>query len=483
MSNIAGFDLTPALPELLLFVAGLGLLVVGAFKDEDGPRIVNLLAVIALITAAILSIGVGRGTTHAFGMEFVHDRYAAFLKVLIYLGAAASIALAVAFMRDERLERFEYPVLAVFASLGMGMMVSANSLLSLYMALERQSLSLYVMASFDRDSARASEAGLKYFILGALASGMLLYGCSLIYGCTGSLRFDVLAQQLAAPGTALPAGAVVGIVFLLAGLAFKLAAVPFHMWTPDVYEGAPTPITAFIAAAPKVAAVGLTVRVLMQPFGDQVAAWQQVVVVVALGSMILGSFAAIGQSNIKRLMAYSSIGNIGYALIGLAAGTEKGAHAVLVYMAIYLAMTLGAFACILMMRRQGAYVERIDDLAGLSNRQPMMALAMGIFMFSLAGIPPLAGFFSKLYVFWAALDAGLVTLAVLGVLASVVGAYYYLRIVKLMYFDEPVEAFDGSPHPALSGVAFVTAVFVAFFIVVPGPLLSAAAGAAASLMR
>jgi NADH-quinone oxidoreductase subunit N len=384
------------------------------------------------------------------------------------------------------MNRFEYPVLVLFAALGMGMMVSANSFLALYMALELQSLSLYVLAAFHRDTLRSSEAGLKYFVLGALASGMLLYGCSLIYGFTGSLYFTEVAGALATPtegGTGPVIGAIIGIVFILAGLAFKLAAVPFHMWTPDVYEGAPTSVTAFIAGAPKLAAMGLTVRVLMHPFGDNVADWQQIIVVVSLGSMVLGAFAAIGQANIKRLMAYSGIGQIGYALVGLAAGTQAGVLAVLVYMSIYLAMVLGTFGCILMMRRQGRYVEAIADLSGLSRTRPMMALALAILMFSLAGIPPLAGFFAKLYVFMAAIAAGLWPLAVLAVLASVVGAYYYLRIVKIMYFDEPAEAFDPTPDPGLVGVAAVTSVLMVVFVIVPGPLLAAAQHAAAALAR
>jgi NADH-quinone oxidoreductase subunit N len=475
------FDLGPALPEVLLFVAGLGLLVLGAFRDEDGATLVMPIAVAALLAASVLAFGLTGEPRFAFGGHFVFDGYAAFMKVLIYLGAAGGLLLSTGYMRHQRIERFEYAVLAIFASLGMGMMVSANSLLALYMSLELQSLALYVMAAFDRDSVRSTEAGLKYFVLGALASGLLLYGCSLIYGFTGTIMFPALGAVAGAG--ALEAGAVVGIVFVIAGLAFKLAAVPFHMWTPDVYEGSPTPVTAFFAAAPKIAAMGLTLRVLMQPFGDQVEAWQQVIYFVSVASMLLAAFAAIGQTNIKRLMAYSSIGHVGYALIGLAAGTEKGIYGVLVYLAIYLAMTLGTFACILMMRRQGRYVEGIADLAGLSSRQPMMAAALAIMMFSLAGIPPLAGFFGKLYVFMAAIDAGLISLALIGVLTSVVGAYYYLRIVKLMYFDPPAEAFDGSPHPAVSAIAAVTSLMILLFILVPGPLLGIAGGAAAALVK
>ena len=314
---------------------------------------------------------------------------------------------------------------------------------------------------------------------------MLLYGCSMVYGFTGTLSFDDLAATFGSTpeGRSLPLGALVGLVFILAGLAFKLGAVPFHMWTPDVYEGAPTPVTAFFAAAPKVAAMGLTLRVMMQPFGDWASEWQQVVVFVSIASMILGAFAAIGQTSIKRLMAFSGIGHVGYAMVGLAAGTERGIYGVLVYMAIYMVMTLGTFCCILMMRRQGRYVETIADLSGLSKRQPLLALALAIFMFSLAGIPPLAGFFGKLYVFMAAVDAGLVALAIIGVLASVVGAYYYVRIVKLMYFDEAAEPFDSSQPFELQLVGAVTAVLVMGFIFLPGGLLQAAQAAASALAR
>ncbi len=480
-----GFDLAPVIPELLLVLAGLALLVLGVFRDEEGGRVVTPLAVIALLVAGVVAMVLDRTRIEVFGGHFVFDGFAGFLKLLIYVGAAAALALAPGYLRDERIERFEYPVLAVFSALGMGMMVSANSLVALYMALELSSLPLYVMAAMSRDTLRSTEAGLKYFVLGALASGMLLYGCSLIYGFTGTLMFSSIARLVAggAEGAHLSLGVLVGLVFVVSGLAFKMAAVPFHMWTPDVYEGAPTPVTAFFAAGPKIAAIGLTVRVLMEPFGHSVGDWRQVIVVVAILSMALGAFAAIGQSNIKRLMAYSSIGHVGFMLVGLAAGTEKGVLGVLVYLAIYLMMTLGTFACILMMRRHGRYVETIDDLAGLSRQQPFFAAALAVFMFSLAGIPPLAGFFAKLYVFMAAIDAGLTGLAVIGVLLSVVGAYYYLRVIKVMYFDEPAERFDQLGYPGLSGVAAIAMILVLLFIVIPGPIVTAAGAAAAALAR
>jgi len=359
-------------------------------------------------------------------------------------------------------------------------MVSANDLLTLYLGLELQSLALYVVASFDRDSARSSEAGLKYFVLGALASGMLLYGVSLVYGFSGTTNFTVLATALTGAGTP-AAGLVIGLVFVAVGLAFKVSAVPFHMWTPDVYEGAPTPVTAFFSVAPKMAAIALLMRVMIEPFGPLLAEWRQIIVFLSVASMILGAVAAIAQTNIKRLMAYSSIGHIGYALIGLAAGTPAGIRGVLIYMAIYLFMNVGTFAVILCMKQRGRMVEGIADLAGLSRSQPGLALALAIFMFAMAGIPPTAGFFSKLYIFLAAIDAHLTGLAIIGVLASVVGAVYYLRIVKLMYFDEPLAAFDRPIAGELKAVLVIAAIVTMFFFLLPDPLVGGAQAAAASL--
>jgi NADH-quinone oxidoreductase subunit N len=379
------------------------------------------------------------------------------------------------------MDRFEYPVLVLLATLGMLLMVSANDLMALYLGIELQSLSLYVIAAFRRDDSRATEAGLKYFVLGAVSSGMLLYGCSLIYGFTGTTTFAGIAQALkGVPHDAVPLGLITGIVFLTAGLAFKVSAVPFHMWAPDVYEGAPTPVTAFFAAAPKVAAIALFLRALLSPFGELALEWRQVIIFISVASMILGAFAAIKQTNIKRLMAYSSIGHVGFALVGLAAGTQEGVRGVVVYMTIYLLMTLGTFACILSMRREGGMVETIADLAGLNRTHPGMALVLAIFMFSLAGIPPLAGFFAKFYVFVAAIKAGLFVLAVVGVLASVVGAFYYLTIIKLMYFDEPVGKLDPM-RVELRTVLAVAGLFNVLFFVYPAPLVSAASFAAKSL--
>ena len=377
--------------------------------------------------------------------------------------------------------KFEYPVLILFATVGMMMMVSANDLMALYMGLELQSLSLYVVAAFRRDTLRSSEAGLKYFVLGALSSGLLLFGASLVYGFVGSTNFTALASALA--GTETPAiGLVFGLAFVAAGLAFKISAVPFHMWTPDVYEGAPMPVTAFFASAPKVAAMGLFLTVMMGPFEPLTDSWRQIIVFVALASMVLGALAAIYQTKIKRLMAYSSIGHMGFALVGLAAGTQDGVEGVIVYMAIYMVMTLGAFGVLLALERDASQVSLIKDLSGLGRSHPGLAAAMAIFMFSMAGIPPLAGFFGKLYVFMAAYNAGLYSLVVIGLLTSVISAFYYIRIVKVMYFDEAEESVDRIRGLEISGVIAVAGLITVAFIAVQGWLLSPAGRAAGALV-
>ena len=475
-------DLTAALPEVFLACAGMALLMLGVFRGEGSLRLVMSLSVVAIVIAAALLIVPARPATIAFGGLFVTDTFGDFMKLLVLIGAAVTMIMSLRFVEREQMARFEIPILMLFATLGMLMMVSANDLISLYIGLELQSLSLYVIAAIRRDNLRSSEAGLKYFVLGALSSGMLLYGSSMVYGFAGSTDFTALAAVFTAlHGEAPSVGLIVGLVFVMAGLAFKVSAVPFHMWTPDVYEGAPTPVTAFFANAPKIAAMALFVRVMIEPFGALFDQWQQIVIAVSIASMVLGALAAISQTNIKRLMAYSSIGHIGYALIGLAAGTEAGVRGIGIYMAIYLFMNLGTFACILCMRQKDRMVEGIEDLKGLSKTNPMMALALAIFMFSMAGIPPLAGFFGKLYVFLAAIEAELYTLAVIGVLSSVIGAFYYLRIVKLMYFDEPADAFDRPIGREMTLILTATAVIVLLFFVVPSPILDGAEAAAASL--
>ncbi|MFM2043698.1 MAG: NADH-quinone oxidoreductase chain [Pseudomonadota bacterium] len=475
-------DLLPALPEIFLACAGMALLLIGVFRGEGSTRLVSWLTVASLIVAMVLLLTGPQERVVTFSGMFVLDRFAIFAKVLILTATAFAVILSLRYLEQEQIARFEYPVLMLFAALGMMGMVSANDLIALYVGLELQSLSLYVIAAFRRDFAKSSEAGLKYFVLGALSSGLLLYGASLIYGFAGSTNFDRLAAVFVA-GEVPHLGVIVGMVFVAAGLAFKISAVPFHMWTPDVYEGAPTSVTAFFAVAPKVAAICLFIRVLVEPFGDLLAQWQQVIWFCAVASMIVGALAAIQQTNIKRLMAYSSIGHIGYALVGLAAGTEDGVRGVLIYMAIYLAMNVGTFAIILSMRQNGRMVESIADLRGLSKTHPAMALALTIFMFSMAGVPPLAGFFGKFYVFLAAVDAGLYILALIGFITSVVSCFYYIRIIKMMYFDDVVEPLE-KPATVISLVITGTALFTfPVYLIFLNPIVNGAAQAAASLFN
>ncbi len=480
MSALSATDFDVVLPELVLALASMGLLVAGVIWKKVQPRQMNLVAIAMLLIYGALALGgaAGGGETEAFGGVFVNDRLAVYAKVLISLGAAATLLLADRFMATHAAARFEYAVLAMISVLGMGVMVSARDMMALYMGIELQSLALYVLAAFNRDSLRSSEAGLKYFVLGALSSGIMLYGLSLIYGAAGGTSFAAIG---AAIGEDAPVMAMVGLVFLMSGLAFKVSAAPFHMWTPDVYEGAPTPVTAFFAAAPKVAAMVLFARTMMDPFAQSVDSWRQVMVALSVLSLGFGVFGALAQTNIKRLMAYSSIGNMGYALMGLAAGTLAGVQAVLLYMAIYMATVIGAFACILAMRRKDGSVERIEDLAGLVRTRPGLGVAFTVLMLSIAGLPPLAGFWAKWWVFLAAVQAGLVWLAVAGAVAAVIGAFYYLRIVKLIWFDEPAPSFVEPARP-LKAIAFVSAA-LAFpvLVVFIGPLFTQAGAAARSL--
>jgi NADH-quinone oxidoreductase subunit N len=464
-----------SIPELILAVGAMALLMIGVFAGEKSASTVTGVAVAVLIIAGLwLVLKTGEGS--AYGGAFLSDPFAKFMKVLALIGSITALVMTVGHARSAQIDRFEFPVLLVLATLGMLLMISANDLMSLYLSLELQSLALYVVAAINRDSIRSTEAGLKYFVLGALSSGMLLYGMSLIYGFTGHTGFTQIAAALTAEGRSL--GLIFGLVFVLAGLAFKISAVPFHMWTPDVYEGAPTPVTAFFAAAPKVAAMAILVRIVINAFEPVVADWQQIIVFISIASMLLGSFAAIGQKNIKRLMAYSSIGHMGYALVGLAAGSMAGVRGVLLYMLIYMVMTLGTFACILAMRRkEGENVENVDDLAGLSQTNPFMATVLTVLMFSLAGIPPMAGFFGKYFVFMAAIEAQLYALAIIGVLASVVGAYYYLRVIKVMWFDDAKGEFARTAGE-LKLVFGLSGLFVLGYVLIGGPLGSAAEAAA-----
>ncbi len=473
-------NLIPLLPEIVLALAGMALLLLGVFRSTDATRLIGHLAILAFAAAAVLVVIFGDARQVTMNGLYVTDAFAVFAKLMVLGASAATLFMALKWMEQENAARFEYPVLVLFAVLGMCVMISANDFLSLYMGLETQSLALYLIAAYQRDTVRSTEAGLKYFVLGALASGLMLYGVSLVYGFTGTTNFESLAQgfELDQP---VPAGVVVGLVFIICALAFKVSAAPFHMWTPDVYEGAPTPVTAFFSVAPKAAAVALFLRVMVAPFGDLLAQWQQVIVALSVLSMLIGGFAAIAQTNIKRLMAYSSIGHVGYALVGLAVGNTEGVGAVLVYIGIYLFMNVGTFAVILSMRANGRPVEGLNDLSGLSKNRPVMASALAVMMFSMAGVPPFAGFFGKFFVFKAAVDAGLIPLAVIGVLTSVVAAFYYLRIVKIIYFDDPAEQFEPiAPQARL--VLGVSSIFVAIFFVFPLPQMVMGASRAAQAL-
>lgn len=477
-------DLNVILPEILLAVYAMVALLAAVYsgKDKLAPGLIWLTAAGMVAVAALIGLS-GEGTNVAFGGMFVDDAFSRFAKVAILLSAAAVLVMSQDYMSRRGLLRFEYPVLVALASVGMMMMVSAGDLMSLYMGLELQSLSLYVVAALRRDSVKSTEAGLKYFVLGALSSGLLLYGASLVYGYAGTTLFSGIIQ--AAHHGEVSLGLLFGLIFLISGLAFKVSAVPFHMWTPDVYEGSPTPVTAFFATAPKLAAMGLFARLAHDAFGGVIADWSQVVALLSLLSMFLGAVAAIGQTNIKRLMAYSSIAHMGYALMGLASGTEFGVQALLVYMVIYVTMNVGTFAFILMMEKDGQPVVDIRALGMYSKREPGRALAMLVLLFSLAGVPPMLGFFGKLYVLRAAYDAGLAWLAIAGVVASVIGAFYYLRIVYYMYFGEDrSESLDqGSGNAVLWGFLIASAAVMVLGIVNMFGVEGAAAAAAAVLVN
>lgn len=469
------------LPELTLVFFGVLLLLFGVYRRPQASAETVVSGVVALAaTAVVLAMVAAAPPMLAMNGLFIHDGFAIFVKFLLLGAAALALMLASGWVAGRP---FEYVVLVLFSVFGMMLMVSANDLISLYMGLEAASLALYVLASFDRDHPKSAESGLKYFILGALASGMMLFGMSLVYGFSGTTSFEQLASLLAASNGAVTKGLMLGMVLMIVGFCFKLSAVPFHMWAPDVYEGAPTPVTAFFATAPKIAAAALFGRVLLQPFGDLTDAWQPIVMFVSMASMLGGALGAMRQTNIKRLLAYSSISHAGFVLMGLCAASVSGVQAMLVYLSLYVLMSAGAFGCVLMMRRRGEAVEAISDLSGLSQTRPGMALALAICLFSMAGIPPLAGFFGKFYVILAAFEGGLYMLAVVGVIASVVGCYYYLRVVKVMYFDTPAAAFDSHHAWMLRAATLCGVAVTAFFFLLPTPLISTARAAASILFK
>lgn len=479
MGVLEGLSL--AIPEMMLAIGAMVLLVAGVYLGEGSARRISIAAVALLVAALVVTAMTPTGEGAAlFGGAFQMDAFASFAKIIIYAAAAFAILMSDRYLAGEELGRFEYPVLIVLAAFGMSLMVSATDLISLYMGVETQSLALYILAAFNRDSRRSTEAGLKYFVLGALSSGLLLYGASLIYGFSGSTQFEAIAHVAAGAGE--NTGLVIGLVFLISGLAFKVSAAPFHMWAPDVYEGAPTPVTAFFAGAPKFAAMALFTRAMVEPFPAILEEWRPIIAIIAVASMLVGAFSAIQQTNIKRLMAYSSIGHMGYALIGVAAGTADGVTAVLIYMSIYIVMTIGTFACILLMRRKGGMTENIADLSGLSRTNAPFALILTALLFSLAGIPPLAGFLGKWFIFVAAVDAGLTWLAIVGAVVSVVSAYYYLRIIWIMWFDEPAPAFERGQGPIL-GITAAGAALLMFpvLLIFIGALRTAAEYAASTL--
>lgn len=468
-------DLKPVLPEIFIACAAMALLMVGAFKTSHGDGrkrsfLLKLTILSLVITGIVILYTDFETTVYALNNFFILDKFAVFIKIIILLSASLILVISFDFLRLKEKPCFELSVLVLLAVLGMMVMVSANDLLSLYMGLEVQSLSLYVLTAINRHNEKSSEAGLKYFMLGVLASGILLYGCSLIYGFTGTTNFTELSKI----STDAPIAVLVGVILVIIGICFKVSAVPFHMWTPDVYEGAPKTVTAFFATAPKIAAFALFVRVTTQPFGGISEQWQQIVIFISIASMIVGAFGALRQTNIKRLMAYSSIGHIGFMLIGVAALNQAGIEASLIYVAIYMIMNIGVFTCIMLMKRRDEHVEEIGDLAGISRNSPMFTFIMAVLMLSMAGIPPMAGFFGKLFVFQSALQAELYTLAVLGVLTSVVGAFYYLRIIKIMYFDELVNPLDKDFSVETKFVLVCSGLINLLFFIYPTPLLNAA---------
>jgi NADH-quinone oxidoreductase subunit N len=462
----------PILPELSIFIAAISLLILGLFIDNI-KLIINL--AIASILFAILLI-LFQPIQSAFNNSLVIDEFSKVIKILILIGSLASIIMYHSSREDLNINLFEFPILILLATIGMMIMVSANDLIAIFIGLELQSLTLYVLAALNRNHLASSEAGLKYFLLGALSSGLLLFGLSYIYGFTGNTNLNLISTTVTSGNI----GLIIGIVFVCSGLAFKVSAVPFHMWTPDVYEGAPTPVTAFFALAPKVAAIALAVRFLIVGFGDISFDWQQIIIFLSIASMVFASFAAIAQNNIKRLMAYSSIGHVGYALIGLACGTFQGTSSLVIYLSIYLIMNIGVFSFILSMKNKGEYFENISDLSGLYKVHPYYSVVITIFMFSLAGIPPLAGFFGKFYIFIAAIESNLLLLAVVGILASVIGAFYYLRIIKVIYFDETKNSFDGFSYRSLNALINPSAFLILLFCIYPLPLINISNYAASS---
>tara|TARA_B100001123_G_C15248619_1_gene1001936 strand:- start:64 stop:1476 length:1413 start_codon:yes stop_codon:yes gene_type:complete len=454
------------LPELFLSLSVMFILMIGVFV-KNSFKLVNLLTIISLLFSLVLLLNQPDEVNKVFNESYIIDKFSIFMKILTLLFALIVLLLSKDYVRFNGIDRIEYPIIILASTIGMILMISSYDLILFYLGLELQSLCLYILASFKRDDVRSTEAGLKYFVLSALASGLLLYGCSLIYGFTGSTNFELISINLLESNT----GAVFGIVFIIVGLAFKVSAVPFHMWTPDVYEGSPTSVTSFFALVPKIAALSVFIRFMHVPFGNIIDQWQIIIVFLSIGSMILGAVAAIGQNNIKRLMAYSSIGHMGYALAGISTGTDAGIQSTIIYLTIYLVMNVGAFGCILLMRRENIFYENISELSGLSKNQPMLALGFLIILFSLAGIPPLAGFFAKFYIFMAVIESQMYSLAIIGLLTTVISAFYYLRIIKIIYFDRPKRPFEKNYDWGLKIPLILSSILVLIYFIYPSILI------------
>ena len=453
------------IPEIFLSLSTFTLLMVGVFLKKSFEIVYRLSILVIFLLFLILLTG-DKENTKVFNESFLIDEFSLYSKVLILISAFFILLISKRYITDIKNDKFEYPIIILLSILGMFIMVSSNDLILFYLGLELQSLSLYILASIDRDNIKSSEAGIKYFVLSALSSGLLLYGCSLIYGFSGSTNFE----QIAIVSKDFNAGTIFGMVFILVGLAFKISAVPFHMWTPDVYQGSPTSVTSFFSVVPKIAGISIFIKFMYSPFQGLITEWQYILVFMSIASMILGAVAAMSQSNIKRLMAYSSIGHIGYAIAGIAAGSENGFKSTLVYISIYVVMNIGAFSCILLMKRSGKYIEDIDELSGVSKNHPLLSLGLMIILFSLAGIPPLAGFFAKFYVFMAVIESQMYTLAIIGLVTTVVSAFYYIRIIKIMYFDEPKKPFEKFTDYRIHGSILLSCILLLAFFIYPSIL-------------
>jgi NADH-quinone oxidoreductase subunit N len=453
-------NLSVLLPEIFLTLSIFSILMIGVFIKDSFNLIFNLTSLILILTIAII-FNSPNNLEKIFLDSFMRDSFSNFFKILILISSLFVLNASKHFIIDNKLAKFEYPIIILLSILGMFFMVSSNDIILFYLGLELQSLSLYILAAIDRDNLRSSESGIKYFVLSALSSGLLLYGCSLLYGFTGSTNFDLIAEELTKENT----GAIFAMVFILVGLAFKVSAVPFHMWTPDVYEGAPTSITSYFAVVPKVAGLAVLIKFMFIPFSNILAEWQTIIIFISIASMILGAIAAIGQKNIKRLLAYSSIGHIGYALAGVATGVISGYQSAIVYITIYVIMNIGAFSCLYLLKKDGEYKENISDLSGISKKQPILAFSFLIILFSLAGIPPLGGFFAKFYIFTSVLEQKMYTLAIIGLLTTVISAFYYLKIIKTIYFDDSLITYDTTKNKiAQLSILISCSILLTFFL-------------------